>query len=511
MNKYFLTIDNGGTNTKAVIFDTDGKQVSESSFPTMRIEEKSGFHEIDLNELWAAIGCAIKKTISIAGIESKQIIGVSCVGHGKGLYVLDRNKHIFMHGILSTDSRAIEIARRFEKQVDTIFPISHQHVMESQSPVLLNWLKKNQPQNYDQIGFVLAAKDFVRFKLTGNVFQEYGDASGNNFINLDKKNYDQRLFDFFEISEIYHKMPELKKFSDLCGYITSESSQETGLTIGTPVFGGLFDIDACSLATGVLNNDFFSIIAGTWNINVFPSTKIAPATSGLMNSLYPTGDFLVESSSATSAGNLSITINNLLDEETKNAQSHGKSIYDVLEEFLSHTGADFSKVIFFPFLYGSNVDPNAEGAYIGVQSDTSKSAMIRSVYEGIIFAHKYHISKLIETSGCKPKAIRLSGGGTNSSSWVQMFANVLETPVETVADSELGGLGGAIASSIGTNYYANIDQAVSHMVHLKDKFLPDNQQSVIYRQKYEVYLKLLTALDGSWSSLKNMQRRISQS
>ncbi|WP_257609323.1 FGGY family carbohydrate kinase, partial [Oenococcus oeni] len=128
MSKYFLTIDNGGTNTKAIIFDDNGNQINSVSFPTMRIENKPGFHEIDLNDLWNAIGHAIKKVIRTSKIAAQDIIGVSCVGHGKGLYILDNQKRIFTHGILSTDSRAIKEAERFEKDVSKIYPISHQHV-----------------------------------------------------------------------------------------------------------------------------------------------------------------------------------------------------------------------------------------------------------------------------------------------------------------------------------------------------------------------------------------------
>ncbi|MCT3557320.1 carbohydrate kinase [Lentilactobacillus buchneri] len=510
MIKYFLTIDNGGTNTKAIVFNDHGDQMGSVAFPTPRIEEQAGFHEIDLNESWSSISNAINQVIAKSGITNDEIAGVSCVGHGKGLYALDKDHQIFMHGILSTDSRALSLAEKFENKVSNIYAISHQHVMETQSPVILRWLKDHQRENYDQIGTILAAKDYIRFRLTDNVNQEYGDASGNNFVDLEKQEYSKELFDFFGIPEMFDKMPPLKRFSDFCGGVTSQAAKETGLKEGTPVYAGMFDIDACSLATGVLNDDYFSSIVGTWNINVFPSKVRADQDSGLMNSIYPTGSNLVEASSATSAGNLDIMIKTLMSEEIKNATAHSRSIYDVLEEFLDHTDATFTKIIFFPFLYGSNVAPDAEGSFIGIQSSTTKSAMIRSVYEGIIFAHRYHIEKLLKVAGHKPKAIRISGGGTNSKAWVQMFADVLALPIETVKGSELGGLGGAMASAVGTGLYANIDEAVKHMSQLKDRVEPDEQQYKIYTEKYNVYLDLLHTLDHGWAKLRDMQERIGQ-
>ena len=99
-------------------------------------------------------------------------------------------------------------------------------------------------------------------------------------------------------------MPKLVSATDRCGSIAAAAAANTGLAEGTPVYAGLFDIDACALATGVLSDDIFSITAGTWNINVFPSKTMAPLDGGCMNSVFPTGGTLVEASSPTSAGNL---------------------------------------------------------------------------------------------------------------------------------------------------------------------------------------------------------------
>ncbi|MCG4778416.1 hypothetical protein L0P10_16170, partial [Eggerthella lenta] len=119
----------------------------------------------------------------------------------------DNEYHIFMNGILSADSRAEEYAEEFEKRVSKIYSISRQHVMPSQAPVLLKWIKDNRPEEYEKIGAVLSNKDFVGFLLTGVVKQEIGDASGNNFLNLATQQYDAKLFDFFDIPEMFDKMP----------------------------------------------------------------------------------------------------------------------------------------------------------------------------------------------------------------------------------------------------------------------------------------------------------------
>lgn len=508
MPRHFLTIDNGGTNTKVIIFDGLGTQMAVSSFPTKGIEPHSGFHEIDLDKLWTDLQAAIKDALMKAKLTGPDITGIATVGHGKGLYVLDQQGKPFINGILSADNRAEHDALQFEKQVSKIFPISHQHVMASQAPAILHWIKKHQPDVYQRIGYILSNKDFTGYLLTGEIKQEIGDASGNNLLNLSTQQYDQRLFDFFEIPEMFTKLPPLIHSTDIRGRIPDEVAQLTGLKVGTPVFGGMFDIDACSVATGVLDSSKFSVIAGTWNMNIFPSDKMADVESGLMNSIFPTGKYLVEASSPTSAGNLSIVLKMLMTAEIRDAADAHKSIYDSLEEFLSNTDANFSKVIFFPFLYGSNVNPDAEGSFIGIRSNTTKSELIRAVYEGIAFAHRHHINSLINALGRRPKLIRMSGGACNSPAWVQMFADVLHTPIELVSATELGGLGGAITSAVGTGLYPSIEVAAKKMSKVSRRFNPNQLQATLYDKKFEAYEHLLIALNNTWPFLKRIQNNL---
>ncbi|MCP0887477.1 carbohydrate kinase [Ligilactobacillus sp. WILCCON 0076] len=506
MKQYLLTIDNGGTNTKIVIFDSLGNQVAINSFPTKGIEIKTGYHEINLQELKKDLLNGIKQLLESEKIKGEDIVGISTVGHGKGLYLLDKGKQIFTNGILSADNRAEKMAVQFEKNVADIYSMSHQHVMASQAPVILNWFKLNKREVYDNIGYVLSNKDFIRYILTDKVLQEISDASGNNFVDLDRKEYDKKLFQFFNIDEIFYKMPPLVKATDKCGEITERVAAITGLKVGTPVFGGMFDIDACAIATGVLNSNIFSVIAGTWNINTFPCEDKAPLESHLMNSLFPTGKYLVEASSPTSAGNLAIILKMLMGEEMKNASEAGKSIYDDLEEFLINTDARFSNVIFFPFLYGSNADVNAEAAFIGIRSTTTKSELIRAVYEGIAFAHKNHYEKLLTVANKKPEVIRMSGGACNSNAWVQMFSDILDMSIETVTVHELGGLGGAINSAVGLGIYPSLNAAAREMTRVKKKFTPNPKEVKKYQEKYRVYNKLIFSLDDAWKNLNDMQK-----
>ena len=86
--KYLMGIDNGGTFSKAAIFDENGMQISVASVPTVTITPKPGYTERDMNELWEVNAEAIRKSIEKSGIDPKNIAGISFSGHGKGLYLV---------------------------------------------------------------------------------------------------------------------------------------------------------------------------------------------------------------------------------------------------------------------------------------------------------------------------------------------------------------------------------------------------------------------------------------
>ncbi len=69
------------------------------------------------------------------------------------------------------------------------------------------------------------------------------------------------------------KLPPLRGSTDCCGTITGEVAELTGLQAGTPVAGGMFDISASAIASGLVTEDHLCIVAGTWSINEYITKK----------------------------------------------------------------------------------------------------------------------------------------------------------------------------------------------------------------------------------------------
>ena len=190
-------------------------------------------------------------------------------GHGKGLYLWGKDGRGARRAILSADNRATAVLKRLQREglEEKLFPLTLQHMMACQPAQLLIWLREHEPQTVENIRWIFSCKDYLRFRLTGCAAFEKTDASGSGLINLNSADYDGEILSLLGLSELRYALPPLKNADEVCGCITTEAARLTGLEPGTPVAGGMFDIDACALAVGAVEPDRLCMIAGTWSIN----------------------------------------------------------------------------------------------------------------------------------------------------------------------------------------------------------------------------------------------------
>ena len=223
-----------------------------------------------------------------------------------------------------------------------------------------------------------------------------------------------------------------------------------------------------------------------------------------MNSLFSLpGYYLVEESSPTSAGNLSWFVRQF-PELDKRCEEEGKSVYDLLDEWVEEVPPTEFVPVFLPFLMGSNVHPNARGSFVGMSLSHTRKHLARSVFEGITFCHRTHLERLLQAADEPPRAIRLAGGAARAAVWAQMFADVCGLPVETVAASETGALGVAIATAVAVGAYDTVEDAVAAMVSVSGRFEPRYDLRRIYDGKYDLYCKTVDALDGVWDDMQKL-------
>jgi L-xylulokinase len=503
--KYYLGLDNGGTATKAAIFDETGKEIAAAGVDTAMIVPKPGFTERDMEKMWDANCLVIKKALEKANITGEDVACVTVCGHGKGLYLWGKDNRPVRNGIISTDNRSWRYPKRWKEDgtEEKVFKKSCQHILSSQPVSLLVWLKDHEPEALEKTRWIFACKDYVRFRLTEKAYAERTDYSGCNLVNLHTGQYDQELLDLFGLGECMEKLPPLKYSTDICGHITDPAAARTGLKAGTPVAGGAFDIDACALAVGITDEDHVCMIAGTWSINEYIGKEPVTDGSVMMNSFFCLPEYyLVEECSPTSAGNNEWFMKNLLPELSEECKNNGRSIYEQMNDWVEEIPVQEFCPIYLPFLMASNVHPNACGSFVGMSNYHTRKHLLRSVYEGVAFSHRYHLEKLLKTRKEAPKSIRLAGGAARSSMWTQMFADVMKLPVESVQVNETGAFGCALIGATACGDYSDIAETVKHMCNISPPVLPDAERLAIYDEKYALYRKTIEALDGLWDSMQ---------
>lgn len=503
MEKYLIGLDNGGTLIKAIVFDTKGNVLSSASDRTPVITPESGYTERDIEDLWLKNCDCIKRALNDSNINRSQVVGLAISGHGKGLYLWGKDNKPIYNGIASTDNRAWRYPEKWKSDgtFDRNYPKLCQNLMACQQLSLLGWMKDHRPDVYDSIQWVFSVKDYIRFRLTGEAYCEATDISGSGLMNVRDKKFDQEMLDDFGIGEIYRCLGPIRYSSDQCGNLTKEAADLTGLPEGLPIAGGMFDIDACAIAMNVLDPKDMITIAGTWSINEYISREpVLNREDIMMNSLYAIpGYYLIEECSATSAGNLEWYIENILD---KSKVPVGQNVYDYISEEVQTTDPEKSDVYFLPFLYASNTHPLGKASFIGLTLYHTQADMLRAVFEGVVFSHKMHIERLISTRKA-PESIRLAGGVTKSPLWTQMFADILNYPIELFEVKELGSLGAAMAAGVSAGIFKDYQEASAVMTSIDRVIRPNPEMHAKYQKKYEKYCAVCGALDGVWDLFDN--------
>ena len=496
MKKYFIGVDNGGTMTKSAVFDAGGNQLAYARENTPQACPHPGWCDRDMDALWMATARCIREAVKKAGISPADIAGVGCTGHGKGLYLWGRDNRPAAPGVASTDHRAGTIAARWQADgtAEKARKRTMQPVLDCQPAALLRWFRDNRPAAYRNIRWVFEAKDYIRFRLTGEAYAEYTDYSGTSLLNLNTRQFDRELLRLFGIEEVWEALPPLRESADICGRITSEAAAITGIPEGTPVCGGMFDIDACAIAMDVSTENRLCAITGTWSINEYISRTPVPSDGTTLNSLFCLPDYyLIEESSPTSAGNLDWAIGHFMGAQKQPATQRGESLYQMADRLVGELDPADSRAVFVPFLYGSNESGVDHAAVAGLDHTYGTADLLRAVFEGVVYSHRTHIERL-QKHNPRLDRLRMAGGAIRSAVWVQMFADGLGMPVEVVSAEELGAKGAAMAAAVAAGFYRDFGEAAEAMVRISATVIPDPIRTAVYNEKYAYYRRLVKAL-----------------
>jgi len=468
-----LAVDVGLSFCKALLFNENGNVITSASCHTPVLTPASGLSEINMTDLWNAVSGIIKQTV---GNNSVAAVGVT--GHGNGIYCLDSTGTPVGNAITSMDRRAeSEIDFLSNQQKDLLTSRSTQSLWSGQPGMILRWLKRHDSSEYSRIDKVMLCKDYLSFMLTGVYATDWSDMSASGLLNNISGKYDPEMLDAMGISEFNDKLPMAIRAFDIRGGVSKTAVVKTGIQAGTPVIGGMFDVDACVYGAGVIEPGTLCSIAGTWNINTAVIKK--PCFEPKIRQCIRRGDGLksmLVDSSATSA----INIEWLLKTFFKNAVDY-KGFTAELEVHKWENDSPY----WLPFINGSLDTIAKKGALIGLDISHDSKDMMAAVAEGICFAHRFHIENLTQ-AGAKFEKIRLTGGAATYS-FCQLFSDICGLTVETVYEKQSGAVGIQAAARVALGQYSEMTSEAS----VEKEFKPNHIKLALFNKRYKQFKELI--------------------
>lgn len=494
-----IGIDAGGTMTKAALFDLSGRELACARRKNVMAFPHPGWTERDPDRMWNAAAEAVREVLSVSGKSAADVAAVSVAGYGSGLYVLDRAGNPVRPGIVSTDSRAASLVAEWAGKglVAQVEPLIQQRVWPGQSLVLLGWLLRHEPDILSKTHTVSFCKDFLRGRLCGDLSTDPTDAGIAGLIDVTRGAYAEEAFRLLGLEDWLGKLPAIGPADEVVGHVTPDAAAQTGLLVGTPVVRGAVDVTAAALSSGVTRPEEMSVVAGTFSINSTLHATPRRSVEPFLQMPYPLGGYLATEGAATSASNLEWFVKTVLAHGGALPADLTGDLYDLVNAAVIRRVGHPREAFFLPFLFGGPA--GAPAGLIGMTADYSFDDIMLAVFEGIVFAHKVDIDRLLSGSdAARPGLIRLAGGASRSAVWSDMFADILGLPVEVPEGSELGALGVAICAASAVGAHRGLPAAIAAMTRVARRHDGDPARAAAHRAKYPRYLSLCESLGRVW-------------
>ncbi len=492
-----LGIDIGTTGVKVILLEEDGSisanvtEEYETSTPGPLWSEQS------TDDWWNATCVAVKEALQASGKHNSDIKGVGVAGQMVGLVLLDRDGKALRPCIMWNDQRSVKKAEELTAQIglETILAETSNPMFASFVVPKLEWVRRNEPNVYAKVGHVLLPKDYITYRLTGNVATEVSDASGTCLLNMEQRAWSDAMVAKLGIPREW--LPDCVESDAIIGEVTSEAAASTGLSLGTPVVAGAGDQPAQSLGCGIVKPGLCSVTVGTSGVVFAQADRHIRHPQGLLHAFcHSVRDQWYVMGVMLSAGGSFQWLRDTL-------SGRGEISFDQLTGLAEEVSPGSDGLIFLPYLSGERMpydDPLARGGWIGLTQRHSLSHLVRAVMEGITFG-LYDLLQIIRGLGMDIKSIYASGGATESRLWRQMLADIFNARIITTNATQGAAFGAAMLAGIGAGVFKDAAEAAEATIVVTSSTDPDRQRHEVYAGAFDLYRSLYPQLKDSFQAM----------
>lgn len=508
--KYLIGIDIGTSGAKSVLISEKGALLA-SDFQEYPLSlPRAGWAEQDPEHWVQATLRSLRNLLLSSRVAEKDLAGLSLSGQMHGLVCLDGDGRVLRPAILWCDTRTTEECRLIEEKVggrSKLIQLTSNPALEGFTLPKLIWVQRHQPEIFSRIRMVLLPKDYVRFRLTGELGMDMSDAAGTLMLDVKKRRWSKPLLAAVGISPAI--LPPLGESPDIAGKITASVAGETGLPEGLPVAFGGADNTCAAVGNGVISEGTVAVSIGT------SGTVIAPTASPLRDKMGRAHTFnhsvpgLWYVMGVMQAAGLSLKWlrDNFSGLERAMAAESGTDAYSWMTAGAEKLPPGSEGLLWLPYLNGErtpHLDANARGVLFGVEARHTKAHVMRAVMEGVAFGLRDSL-EIIRSLKIPVAEIRLTGGGGKSPVWQQILADVFGQAVVTINAEEGPAFGAAIIAGVGTGVYSDFGQAAGKLIKVTREISPDPARSQAYERPYKLFGKLYADLRDDFAALADMR------
>lgn len=502
---YYLGLDIGTSATKVIIINEQGTVRAVADSPHEISMPQPGWSEQN-PDWWYDASCkATQKAIHGAGISKDDIKAVGFSGQMHGSVFLPANADPsnpkpIRPALLWNDQRTAKQCESIEKAAggrdQLIKMVSNPALTGLTAPKIL-WLKENEPENYTKTKALLLPKDYVRFRMTGEMAIDVGDASGTLLLNPKIRNWHNELISKIGLDK--EILPAVVESVEQTGTVTKQAAADFGLPAGLPVIAGSGDQMTGAVGMGVVSQGLVSATLGTSGVIFAHSGNNLPddpmGRVQIMCSAVP-GEYCVYGCMLSAAGAM---------QWFKDTFATNVS-FEQLDQEASQINPGADGLIFLPYLTGERCphpDPLARGSFVGLTLMHTRAHLTRAVLEGVAFGMA-GILDLVRSMGINPTEIRLGGGGAKSKLWRNIQTNAYQTPATLLNTAEGSAYGAAILAGVGIGIWSTVQQACEACLQETDRTIPDQKLISKYSQARQVYDDLYPAFKPHFASLSSI-------
>ncbi len=484
---FLMGIDLGTSSLKTLIMNEAGNVCALSARDYQFDSPINGYAEQQPEVWWEACRETAKEAIAKSGIDAKDIAAVSFSGQMHGAVMLDKEFKSVRPAILHCDARSSAQvawmkerlgAQRAAKLV--MNPIYTGFLLPS-----LLWVRDNEPANYERIAHVMLPKDYLKFKLSGEISSDFSDSSATLAYDIKSYRWSGEILESVDVPKAL--FPSCYETCARAGSVCGEAAEQTGLRAGTAVVAGGGDQIMQGMGNGIT-------AVGGVSVNIGSSGQVsfqcdAPVENPKLSTNticgYERGRW-VTMGAVMSAGLSLKWCNRLL------AQSDYAQINDMVAAVPPGSGG----LIYLPYLNGErtpHLEPNISGEFVGVNINTGRAEFTRAVMEGVA----YSLMQCIEVCsglGLSPQYMVASGGGAKSAPWLQIQSDIYGMPLKISKTSEQAAYGAAIAAAVGAGIYESVSAACAELVQYEERITEPNMANhEIYKEYYKLYKNIYKA------------------